>query len=119
MSWQLTTAAVLTFLLAAAHSVLGERFIIARLIRRDQPKLFGSDAFTKRTLRFAWHVTTLFAWALAAVLLLDPSIAIQWVIAGAMVITAMVTLVISRAQHLSWVVELAIAGLIGWNLLTG
>ena len=49
------------------HSVLGEKYILIRLFRReDLPKLFGTDDFTKRTLRFAWHLTTVAYWGLAA-----------------------------------------------------
>src|SRR3954463_6435523 len=61
-------AAALTFGVGAAHSFLGERFILIRLLRRpDLPKLFGGTEFTARTLRFAWHLTTV-AWWGAAVL---------------------------------------------------
>ena len=56
-------ALVLAVLLAAAHSYLGERYILIRLFRReDLPKLFGGGTeFTTRTLRFAWHLTSV-AW---------------------------------------------------------
>jgi hypothetical protein len=41
-------AAVLVFVLGAAHSYRGERYILMRLFRRqDLPHLFGSDLFTK------------------------------------------------------------------------
>jgi hypothetical protein len=64
-------AAVLLVAIGAAHSYLGERYILIRLFRlfrRDLPKLFGSDWFTKRTLRFAWHITTVMFWGFAALL---------------------------------------------------
>ena len=62
-------AAVLLFLLGLAHSLLGERYILVRLFRRDNlPRLFGSPEFTVRTLRFAWHITTVAWWGLAALL---------------------------------------------------
>jgi len=45
-------AALLAFVVGLAHSLLGERYILRRLIRRDDlPKLFGETAFTARTLR--------------------------------------------------------------------
>jgi hypothetical protein len=54
----LLAAATLTCLLALAHSYLGERYILTRLFRRDDlPRLLGGTGFTKRTLRFAWHLT--------------------------------------------------------------
>lgn len=47
-------AAFLAAALGLAHSLLGERYILIRLFRRENlPKLFGSTAFTQRTLRFA------------------------------------------------------------------
>ena len=53
-------AALLGFLLGVAHSVLGERYILTRLFRRENlPTLFGGTEFTTRTLRFAWHLTTI------------------------------------------------------------
>jgi hypothetical protein len=51
----LVIAAGLTMVLAAAHSYLGERYILTRLFRRDNlPKLLGGVEFTKQTLRFDW-----------------------------------------------------------------
>jgi hypothetical protein len=42
-----------------AHSYLGERYILIRLFKRgDLPKLSVGTEFTKGTLRFAWHLTT-------------------------------------------------------------
>ena len=58
----LDLAAALVVALGLAHSFLGERYILQRLLRReDLPRLFGSADFTRRTLRFAWHVTSV-AW---------------------------------------------------------
>src|SRR5258708_4429486 len=60
-------AAALTFGVGVAHSVLGERYILVRLFRRpDLPKLFGGTEFTTRTLRLAWHATTIAWWGAAA-----------------------------------------------------
>lgn len=56
------------------HSYLGERYILTRLFRRDNtPHLFGSDHFTKGTLRFCWHVMSLAAFGFAAILFHTPS----------------------------------------------
>jgi len=52
-------AAFLAISVGISHSYLGERYILIRLFfRNDLPKLFGSSDFTMRTLRFAWHVTS-------------------------------------------------------------
>jgi len=62
-------AALLAVVVGAAHSVLGELFILTRLFRRDDlPVLFGSPEFTQRTLRFTWHLTTVAWWGLAAII---------------------------------------------------
>lgn len=108
---------IATFLLVAvgiAHSYLGERYILIRLFRRaDLPKLFGSTDFTIRTLRFAWHLTTLAWWGFAALVfhLARRSLSFQKValiIGITFISTGLVTLVSSRARHLAWPVFLAI-----------
>lgn len=122
MSPWLAAGAVLAFGVGLAHSVLGERYILMRLMRRDLPKLFGADAFTKRTLRFAWHLTTIAWWGFAAQMawaagalgggagqdaaaraaLLQP-------IAWTFLATAAITAAASRGRHLAWIVFAAIA----------
>ena len=103
-------AAGLCFALGVAHSVLGERYILIRLFRRGNlPKLFGGTEFTARTLRFAWHLTSV-AWWGAAVLF--------WYMArnrlslasaaGVFLVSAAVTLFASRGRHFAWPVFLAI-----------
>jgi len=63
-------AALLITLLGLAHSVLGEWLLLGPLFRRgDVPKLIGSRRFAKRTLRFAWHLTTVLMWCTAAILI--------------------------------------------------
>ena len=47
---------VLTVLLAAAHSYLGERFILIRLFRRaDLPRLFGGKEKPDPPMKMTWH----------------------------------------------------------------
>lgn len=65
----LIIAALLLIFIGLAHSYLGERFILVRLFKRQLPKLFGSDAFTKQVLRFAWHLTTVAWFGYAAILI--------------------------------------------------
>lgn len=120
MSAGLYAAAGLALLIGAVHSYLGERYILIRLFRRDLPPLFGSDWFTKRTLRFAWHATTLAWWGFGALLLVftasDPAVWRRtglWVIAGVFAASALVTVAASRGRHLAWVVFAAIAVLAG------
>ena len=115
----LGTAATLAILTAGAHSYLGERYLLIRLFRRtDLPKLLGGTEFTKRTLRFAWHLTSI-AWLGFAALLVSlgrggggtlPEL--SWVICGTFGVSSLVALVGSRGRHLSWVVFLSIAVLV-------
>ena len=110
----LLLAAFLVLLIALAHSYLGERYILVRLFRRPLPKLFGSDDFTKRTLRFAWHITSI-AWLGFAYLLLQANAGqlsranALLVISATFAITALVALVGGRGKHWSWPVFTAIA----------
>jgi hypothetical protein len=115
----LVVAAVLIALTAVAHSYLGERYILVRLFRRELPPLFGSDVFTRRTLRFAWHVTSA-AWLGFAALLLvlaqpaePPRATLLRIIAATSFGSAAIAGVGSRGRHLSWVVFTAI-GLLAW-----
>lgn len=116
MSPLLATGAVLAFGVGLAHSYLGERYVLIRLFRRpDLPKLFGTDRFTRRTLRFAWHLTTLAWWGFGAQMALAaraPAAAPDFVleaIAWTFGVSALVTFAASRGRHLAWIVFLAIA----------
>jgi hypothetical protein len=116
MTVMLYIAAVLAAAIGIAHSVLGERYILVRLFRRDDlPKLFGGTQFTIRTLRFAWHITTIAWWGFAGVLVLLarrsaslPSLPL--VLAVAFLASGALTLVISRGQHPAWLVFFFIGG---------
>lgn len=117
MSILLYTAAFFTFTIGIIHSVLGERYILTRLFRRDNlPKLFGSTVFTKQTLRFAWHLTTVAWWGFAAILILlaEDKFSFQnisMVIAATFLTSSFISLVASKGQHYSWLVFLFIGGI--------
>ena len=120
METLLYLAAVLAVALGAAHSVLGERSILIRLFRRnDLPKLFGSSEFTIRTLRFAWHVTTVAWFGFAALLVhagrgdLTVSGMLQ-IIGLTFVASGALPLLITRGKHLSWLVLFVIGGIALW-----
>ncbi len=115
MDIALYAAAVLTVGIGAAHSWLGERYILIRLFRRDDlPQLFGGTEFTKNTLRFAWHITTL-AWIGFAAILVSIAEGALTTRTTGLIIGAtfgahfVVALVASRGKHYSWVIFLAIA----------
>lgn len=105
---------ILLIIVGVAHSYLGERYILIRLFRReDLPKIFGSDEFTKNTLRFAWHLSTVAWWGFAAILLHFAQFGagdglVGNIIGVTFLIHFMVALFGSRGKHLSWIVFLAI-----------
>ena len=115
MNTALLIASGLLVALGIAHSYLGERYILIRLFRRgDLPRLFGETEFTQRILRFAWHLTTIAWWGLAALLIeisaapLSTSIALRTIGVTALVSAAVIAFA-SRGKHLAWPVFLAIA----------
>jgi hypothetical protein len=116
MNTLLASAAVATFAVGLAHSILGERYIILRLFRRDDlPKLLGSDAFTKRVLRFAWHITTIAWWGfgvqLAMLAMGNASTRDLTLALGVtFIVTAAIIFATSRGRHLAWPVFL----FVGW-----
>lgn len=114
MTTLLYTAAFLTFAIGIVHSVLGERYILIRLFRRNNlPKIFGGTEFTTLTLRFAWHITTIAWWGFAAILVMlaEQSFTfsnLSMVLAVTFLATGAIALVASRGRHLSWVIFLFI-----------
>ena len=114
----LITAAFLTFFIGLVHSVLGEKYLISRLLRRDNlPKLLGGDWFTKRLIRFAWHLTTIAWWGMAAIMLImhNPEASLMKSLAVVLALvfglSGLLALIFSKGKHLSWIVFFAIAGL--------
>jgi len=110
----LYVAAFLIAALGLAHSYLGERYILIRLFRRDNlPKLFGGTDFTVRTLRFAWHLTTVLALGIAVLLLQiaqrSDTSEFASTIGWTLLISSLLPLVHTRGRHLSWIV-LSVAG---------
>jgi hypothetical protein len=105
----LYVAAALIFLVGLAHSFLGERYILVRLLRKsDLPKLFGDDTFTRQTLRFAWHVTTVTWWGIAVLLIVlakDRATLndVANVIGVTLLICGLLPLIMTKGKHLSWV----------------
>jgi len=110
----LLLAALLTILIGAAHSILGERYVLPLLLRRpDLPKLLGSSEFTARTLRFVWHLTTIAWWGFAAFFFLTAQGPVPYqsaaaVLAYVFLASAVLTAVASRFRHFAWLVFLVI-----------
>ncbi len=111
-------AAALAIFIGIVHSYLGERYILVRLFKRNNlPKLFGSDWFTKRVLRFAWHLTTIAWWGFAAILYIisgsNENIEKQILIIIAVVFLAsgLLSATFTKGKHISWVVFWLISGI--------
>jgi hypothetical protein len=121
-AWILDGAAFLAAAIGVAHSWLGERRILGPLLVPGQwsGTLDASD-FLRRTVRFAWHLTSI-AWVGSAAVLwslagVEPSalaIRILAVLGAVYGATAAVTLLASRGRHLAWPLLLLIA-LAAWG----
>jgi hypothetical protein len=110
LAFMLYLAAALIFSTGLAHSILGERYILVRLFKRDHlPRLFGGTEFTVGTLRFAWHLTTIAWWSLACLIVpseattVHPRDVLRIIGAGSLV-SALFPLYFTRGKHLSWIV---------------
>lgn len=110
-------ASVLLFLLGLAHSLVGERFLLIPLFREGNgSELSGGSSFAARTLRFAWHLTTVAWWALVALLLLLARdqltrSSVLMVIGYAALLSGLLPLLLTRGRHLAWAVLFLIGGL--------
>ena len=119
MSNTLLAAAVLALAIGVVHSWLGERRLIMPLLDPERgANLLARSGFARQTLRFAWHITTLAWWGLAAILValaVAPIDAtgrlVLAVIAVTFAITGLVTLATSRGRHLAWPIFFLIAAL--------
>lgn len=122
----LFVGAFLLIFVGFVHSYLGEKYILIRLFKRDNlPKLLGSDWFTKRVLRFAWHITTLAWWGFAVILyfLSTPTdnlrSEILITIAVVFAMSGVVSLLFSRGKHLSWLLFFGIASTCVFGVIVG
>jgi len=108
----LNFAAIILLLLGIAHSYLGEKYILIRLFKKTNiPHLYGSEDFTKNTLRFAWHITT-FAWLGIAVMLAfetKPSNLLLYTTSVVFLVSGLVSVYFSKGKHFSWICFLAIS----------
>ena len=105
-------AGIILVAIGFVHSYLGERCILMRLFKRDNlPHLFGSDHFTKGTLRFCWHVMSLAAFGFAAILFHVPShnrFTLS-TIGIVFLCSASLSAYFTKGRHLSWIAFLTIA----------
>lgn len=99
-------ASIILIACGLIHSYLGERYILIRLFKRDNiPYLFGSDEFTKGTLRFCWHITSV-AWFGFAILLANKSHTngfVLYVISAVFFLSSLFSAYFTKGKHLSWI----------------
>lgn len=113
-------AAVLAVLTAVAHSVLGERYILIPLFRReDLPRLLGSEWLTKRALRFTWHLASVAWWGFAALLSIfagdrGSKDAVLQVITATALCSAVFTAAATNGRHPGWIAFLVVA-VLAWS----
>jgi hypothetical protein len=115
---QLAIAALLSATLAFAHSWLGERLILQPILGlQDLPRLRGSRRGMQKIVRFAWHLTSLYFLAIAAILFYYSRGTIDATVIRVIAITnflsAILTAAVSRGRHYAWIVFLAI-GILSW-----
>jgi hypothetical protein len=76
------------------------------------PRLLGGDFFTKRILRFAWHLTTIAWWgiaaALPAIVAPSPSNAANclYIISLIFLVSGLMSAGFTKGVHISWIVFL-------------
>lgn len=107
----LFVAAALLAVLGIAHSILGEVYILRPLQRQAElPRLRGAE-FPLSTIRFAWHVTSLFALGVAVALFqIATGMSIGAIVAAigwTLLACSVLPLVYSRGRHPSWIIFIA------------
>jgi hypothetical protein len=120
-SWALTFASAIAALIALAHSYLGERRILQPLAAMGMD--FGTPERRRSvnaTLRFAWHLTSLF-WLGAAMIIgmlasrpLDPTgVGVLGILGTLYIASSAIVLASSGGRHMAWPL-LLLVGMIGW-----
>ncbi|MDO6720293.1 hypothetical protein Q4575_12820 [Psychrosphaera sp. 1_MG-2023] len=105
-------ASIILILIAFVHSYLGEKYILMRLFKRDNiPHLFGSDQFTKGTLRFCWHIMSVAALGFAAILhnASTSDVFTLKVIGVVFLLSALLAIWFTKGKHLSWIAFLIVS----------
>jgi len=122
MNVYLLISGALTVLTAAVHTIAGEILIISPLMKsRDLPTVRGSVWFVRKTLRFAWHLTTVLGLGIAAILfyyagmetLSGDQIVVVKILSATLFGGFLVSVIGARGRHPSWIV-LLIASILTW-----
>ncbi|MEJ2124490.1 MAG: hypothetical protein P8Y67_12780 [Alphaproteobacteria bacterium] len=109
-SFMIYAAAILVTITAGAHSILGERRLIAPLLGTSQagPGILQYE-LARRILRYAWHATSLTWIAVAAILIIVDTLPplpqgrlIVFIIGVSFLVMALISIAISRGRHIGW-----------------
>jgi hypothetical protein len=111
MNLYFVTSGLLLIAIALVHSLLGEKFLIQPLQQMKLDNLKIGPKFAKRTLRFAWHLTTIAWWGIGALLIYWASVESTHalsvsvgILVAAFLVSSVISLVVSRGKHwISWV----------------
>ncbi|HKP56148.1 MAG TPA: DUF3995 domain-containing protein [Polyangiales bacterium] len=105
MSTASTLAGASLISLAVFHSYLGERFLIGPLLASAEfPRLPVGQDFAQRTLRMAWHLTSL-AWLTLAYLTVSGQCA-PLPVAVLLAVSGLVAYAATSGRHFAWAVFL-------------
>ena len=113
MNVYLIISGILTALMAIVHSVVGEILILIPLQKAEGlPAVRGSVRTTRSTLRFTWHVTSVFGIGIAFIFFYysrftefnSEQIYILRTLSLTFLASFVVAIVGSRARHPSWAV---------------
>lgn len=114
MSLNVTAATFV--LLAVLHSVLGEVLLLQPMLGKPLPPLRINRRLGARTLRFAWHLTSV-AWLALATAVLLPAL-LPLITGTTLVLSGVAAFVWSRGQHFAWALFVA-GGIVGLDALPG
>jgi hypothetical protein len=115
----LIISALLLIFIGLVHSYLGEKHILTRLFKRELPKLFGSDVFTNQVIRFAWHLTTVAWFGVAAIFVSLSSGSPDffktslYIISFVFLISGAMSFGYTKGRHYSYIVFWAVAVICG------
>ncbi len=115
MNGYLFSAGIISLIMAIIHSLMGEKYFLPRLYKPVLPFHLGTEIFINRTLRTAWHFVSL-SWIGGGAALIYLSMSphtplftgFVWIVGGWYLASALLSLLLSRGRHFSWVVLFAI-----------
>ena len=123
MNLWLLSAGLLTFLIGAVHSVLGEVRVFRHLRSRGWVPTQAAPVlreFQVRILWGSWHLVTIFGWGLSAALIrlarpdmpADLRVGLAGIVAVALAAAALLVAGATRGKHPAWIALLLATGLV-------